>query len=109
MYQEDIVLVERDYKGEYERFALTETQFFEEFGFIPVCSGTETLSPFVHIWFEPNVCVGDSEWETFFTDMEEGLPQSDVENGNLAYVRADLMPDGWLKNEVIKYECNDFS
>ena len=90
------ILVERDYKGEYERFALTPEEFEKEFpetykDFGPIEeSNTDTLKPFVHIWFAPCV-VGDAAWIEHFTDMEQGLPPSDIENGNLAYVREDFM------------------
>lgn len=91
------ILVERDYKGEYERFALTPEEFEKEFpetvakGAWPVHEAdTDTIAPLVHIWFAPCV-VGDAAWIEHFTDMEQGLPPSDIENGNLAYVREDFM------------------
>lgn len=90
------ILVERDYKGEYERFALTPEEFAAEFpetykDFGPIDeSNTDTLKPFVHIWFEPCV-VGDAAWQQHFSDMEWGLPASDVEAGNVASVREDMM------------------
>ena len=90
------ILVERDYKGQYERFALTPKEFQEEYpdtykNFGPiVMAHTDTIAPLVHIWFEPTV-VGSPEWNRHFTDMEWGLSQSDIESGNLAYVREDFM------------------
>ena len=91
------ILVERDYKGEYERFALTPEEFEKEFpetvakGSWPVReANTDTLAPLVHIWFEPCV-VGDAAWSRHFTDMEWGLPESDVERGNVAYIREGFM------------------
>lgn len=98
-YEEKIgikaILVERDYKGVYERFALTPEEFektfpdtYKHFGPINE-SNSDTLKPMVHIWFSP-VVVGDSQWNDFFIDMEEGLPDSDIEAGNLAYIRDDL-------------------
>ena len=85
------ILVEMDYKGYYERFALTPEEFEKEFPktyahFGPIEEGnSDTLRPMVHIWFEPCV-VGDGAWKRHFTDMEEGLPESDIESGNLAYI-----------------------
>lgn len=84
------ILVELDYKGYYGRFALTEEEFkkfypntYKNFG----CDeGTDTLRPFVHIWFK-KTRVGSEDWINFFTDMSWGLPESDVENENLAYVK----------------------
>lgn len=90
------ILVERDYKGQYERFALTPEEFENEFpdtyqNFGPIEeSNTDTLRPLVHIWFAPCV-VGDETWQRHFSDMEYGLPESDIEAGNLAYVREDMM------------------
>ena len=85
------VLVEMDYKGYYERFALTPEEFekefpetFERFGPIEE-SNSDTLKPFVHIWFKSCV-VGDGAWDRHFTDMADGLPESDIESGNLAYI-----------------------
>lgn len=89
------ILVERDYKGEYERFALTEEEFQREFPetyahFGPIKnSNADTLRPLVHIWFCP-CFVGDEVWTRFFTDMADGLPDSDIERGNLATVNKDL-------------------
>ena len=88
------ILVERDYKGEYERFALTPDEFkaqfpetYETFGIAE--ANSDTLKPLVHIWFAP--CeVGDQTWNKFFTDMESGLPDSDVESGNVATIREDF-------------------
>lgn len=83
------ILVELDYKGYYERFALTEAEFkrfypntYKNLG----CEeGTDTLKPLVHIWFKKTK-VESNDWTNFFTDMAWGLPDSDVENGNLAYI-----------------------
>ena len=92
------ILVERDYKGTYERFALTPEEFRKEFPevFENTTNGeitetdTFTLSPLVHIWFSPTV-VNSRMWKKFFTSMTWGLPSIDVECGNLAYVRIDFM------------------
>ena len=93
---EDAILVELDYKGYYSRFALTEEEFkkeypetYESFGPITIAD-TDTIKPMVHIWFCP--CkVGDEKWNRHFTDMEYGLPDSDIEDGNLAYVDPEKM------------------
>lgn len=83
------ILVELDYKGNYERFALTEAEFkrfypntYQTLG----CEeGFDTLKPFVHIWFK-KTRVGSENWVNFFTDMSWGLSESDIKNGNLAYI-----------------------
>lgn len=83
------ILVELDYKGYYERFALTEAEFkkfypniYKNFG----CDeGTDTLRPFVHIWFKKTHTESE-DWINFFTDMSWGLPESDIKHRNLAYV-----------------------
>lgn len=86
------ILVERDYEGKYERFALTPDEFKVQFPetFRPINQpNSDTISPLVHIWFAP--CeVGDDTWNEFFTDMKVGLPNSDIESGNLATIREDL-------------------
>lgn len=90
------ILVEMDYKGSYERFALTPEEFEKEFPdtfktFDPIKeSNSDTLKPLVHIWFKPCV-VGDDAWERHFTDMKWGLPESDIEAGNLAYIDREQM------------------
>ena len=101
----DAILVQRDYKGEYERFALTPDEFKEEFPEVSKLiwpieeANTHTLRPLVHIWYSP-VKVGDEQWNAFFTDMEDGLPYGDISNGNLAYIRDDFM--GELKQYLPK-------
>lgn len=89
------IIVEQDYKGEYERFALTPDEFKEQFpetyeAFGPINQpNSDTISPLVHIWFAP--CeVGDDTWNKFFTDMASGLPESDIAIGNIATVREDF-------------------
>lgn len=92
----EAILVERDYKGTYERYALTPEEFKNEYPdtyeklFITGESNTDTIGPMVHIYFEPCV-VGDDAWNTFFTDMTWGLPESDIASGNHAYIREDFM------------------
>lgn len=105
------ILVEMDYKGYYERFALTPEEFKEEFpdtyeNFGPIEeSNSDTLRPFVHIWFEPCV-VGDELWNDFFTDMELGLPESDIESGNLAYIDKDQMQSlSKYLEDISVYHC----
>ena len=79
------ILIERDYKGIYERFALTPDEFIAEFPDIAniTTQGTYTISPMVHIWYSPCI-VGDNMWNLFFTDMTWGLPDTDINIGNLA-------------------------
>lgn len=85
------ILIERDYKGIYERFALTPDEFIAEFPDIAniTTQGTNTISPMVHIWYSPCI-VGDNIWNLFFTDMTWGLPDTDINIGNLAYVNPNL-------------------
>lgn len=104
--QQKVILVEQDYKGEYERFALTVDEFREEYpetyaAFGPFegenSFGADTIKPLVHIWFQ-SCTVGDENWTKFFSDMEMGLPQSDIDNGNLATIRLDQF--GELKSYI---------
>ena len=85
------IVIERDYKGIYERFALTPEEFKEEYpGIINIATqDSYTISSMVHIWYCP--CdIGDDTWERFFSDMSWGLPCADIDTGNLAYIRYDL-------------------
>ena len=117
-----VFIVERDYKGEYERFALTHEEFEREFPstykqFGPFnkvvntlqndgalssfdCSDSDTLKPMVHIWF-CSTTIDSEVWTTFFEDMAWGLPQSDIDSGNLATIRLDLF--GELKMYISPY------
>ena len=87
------VLIEQDYKGYYGRYALTIEEFNKKFEFYlnegmeePCEDGdTYTLSFCVHIWYRLADIHGEA-WETFFTDLEWGLPDSDIEDGNLATI-----------------------
>ena len=88
----DCILVEIDAKGYYYRFALTlnefQTKYKKSRPDIPgaVEHGyTYTLRPMVHMWYMLTK-VGSTEWCNFFTDMTWGLPQSDIEAGNIACV-----------------------
>lgn len=91
------ILIEEDYKGSYERYALTPEEFNNEFAPClaegmphPSVEGESwTLRPLVHMWYEETT-IGSESWNNFFTDMEFGLPESDIENGNLAYIREDF-------------------
>ena len=103
----DAILVERNYKGELERFALTPNEFKEAFPEVANLSwpikeaDTHTLRPLVHIWFSP--CkVGDELWNTFFTDMQWGLSEGDLKDGYEAYIREDFM--GKLKKYLSETE-----
>ena len=99
--------MELDYKGHYKRYALTKEQFGEEFGDrlnedMPLPSRrpiTYTLRPLVHICYQLSR-IHDRDWFSFFFDMESGLPESDIESGNLAYIDETEMPDGQLKELV---------
>ena len=103
------ILVELDYKGSYSRFALTEDEFKDRYPetwkrFGPIREvNSDTISPLVHIWFAP-CTVGNMHWDKFFSDMTWGLPQSDVDNGNAAYV--DMEQFGSLKKYIQKDGVN---
>lgn len=92
------VIVERDYKGEYERYALSPEEFQREFGprleeDMPPADAeaqTYTLRPMVHVWYRLT-SVNSKEWAAFFTNMTSGLPESDIAAGNIAYIREDYM------------------
>lgn len=85
-------IVELDYKGGYSRFALTEKDFKEEYPNTDIErmreGDTDTLRPMVHIWAEETL-IGSDEWNRFFTDMDYGHPQSDIDIGNIAYIDRD--------------------
>lgn len=90
--KEKAIIVEQDYKDYYGRFALTREEFedsypetYEAFKDKMDVANTDTIKPLVHIWFK-EVEIDSDEWNTFFTDMEEGLPDSDIESGNTAYI-----------------------
>ena len=105
------VLVEMDYKGYYKRFALTVEEFKERFPETVDALGepseegcSDTIKPLVHIWYMI-ANVNSPLWVSFFTDMTWGLPDSDIESGNLAYIDLDecesLRP---LVQEFVKEE-----
>lgn len=101
-----VILVEEDYKSCYGRFALTEKEFEEKYpetykSFGPITeSNSDTLRPMVHIWFCPTT-IGSPEWNRFFTDMADGLPDTDIENYNLAYI--DLRECESLKDDIMPF------
>lgn len=89
MKNKAVILVELDYKGNYERFALTEAEFKkfypDTYKTLGCDEGSDTLRPLVHIWFKKTHTESE-DWINFFTDMTWGLPESDIKNGNLAYI-----------------------
>ncbi len=101
------VIIEIDYKGSYERFALTPDEFADRFrGYIlegmsaPVPEGsTFTLRPLVHAWYMLTE-VGSASWNEFFTEKASSLPESDMRSGNFARVSLDDMKS--LKEDVEK-------
>ena len=110
---EKAILIEMDYKGSYGRYALTPEEFRAEFAeelsggmAEPGEEESFTLSPMVHMWYK-EAEIGGELWENFFTDMEEGLPESDIENGNLAYISMDDMKS--LKKYLPGEKENDLS
>lgn len=86
------IIIEIDDKGYYSRYALTIDEFKQEFQNKdpdipdPTENGDSyTLCPLVHMWYKI-VEVGDNDWNTFFTDMLWGLPETDIETNNEAYI-----------------------
>lgn len=123
--KEPVVIIELDYKASYNRYALTLQEFYEEFENrleedMPgpsEQSTSYTLRPMIHVWYEL-VEVGSPHWEKFFTDMEDGLPEGDIQKGNLAHIGfedlrslADVVIDTALHHNEIKIlsygECPD--
>lgn len=104
--REPVVIVELDYKGSYNRYALTLQEFIDEFDELiqkdmprPTEQGDSyTLRPLVHMWYKL-VEIGNSYWKKFFTDMAFELPESDIEKGNLAHLDFENLKS--LKDEVI--------
>ena len=92
-----VVIIERDYKGEFERFALTGVEFFlkygNEYADMPEPNDTYqsyTLKPMVHVCYRLTT-INSAEWNRFFTDMQYGLSESDIANRVKAHIRLDLM------------------
>ena len=102
------VIVEIDYKGSYERFALTPDEFSEVFKnyilegmSVPTREGsTFTLRPLVHAWYMLTE-VGSLTWNEFFSERTCGLPESDAHSGNYAYISLDDTLS--LKEDVEKF------
>lgn len=89
----DAVIIEENYKGYYKRYALTPDEFYSEFenrlkedmpypDEVPM---NYTLRPMVHLWYKKTQ-IASNEWNNFFTNMAWGLSDSDIEDGNLAYI-----------------------
>ena len=103
------VLCELDNKAYYERYALTPEEFSNMFADriakgmpLPRDKGDSwTLRPMVHIWYR-TAEVNSPDWETFFTDMADGIPDSDIECGNLAYVCSYHAVS--FRDKLLKYE-----
>ena len=102
------VIIEIDYKGSYERFALTPGEFSEVFkDYIPEGiseptreGSTFTLRPLVHAWYMLTE-VGGVNWNEFFSERACGLPESDVRSGNIARVSFDDTLS--LKEDIEKF------
>jgi len=100
-----VMLVERDYKGIYERYALTFDEFAMEYPVLwsdikqkkSILQDSYTEQPLVHIWYCPT-SVGSTEWIRFFTDMSWGMSESDIEQKNFASIRLDLAQS--LRNDI---------
>lgn len=89
--KEKVVLVERDYKGCYERFALTQEEFYRSYPDVATDKddGVYYEKPMVNIWFKKTE-IKSPEWIRFFSDMTYEIPESDVDAGNVASIRYDL-------------------
>lgn len=107
------VLIEQDYKGCYERYALTLEEFrndFERFldDMLPP-TNTEgniyTIRPGVHLWYKQTT-IGSPEWDEFFTDLSSGLPDSDINDTNLAHVEYEYMNEliGEVRKTIYKHK-----
>jgi len=86
------VIIELDYKASYSRFALTSDEFKAKYLAEnpdmnpPTETGDSyTLKHLVHLWYKL-VDIDGRDWNTFFTDMSWGLPETDIEANNLAYI-----------------------
>lgn len=82
------IIIEKDYKGYFIRYALTQKDFTRRFPDFPAPTRvweSDTLRPLVHISYTETE-LNSPLWKTFFTDMAWELPESDIESGNLAYV-----------------------
>jgi len=90
------VLVEENYKGYYKRYALTLSEFeltfyrclMDDMYKPSETAETYTLRPGVHLWYMLT-SVNSDDWNIFFTDMAWGLPESDIDNDNLATIDKD--------------------
>lgn len=104
------VLIEVDRKGYFQRYALTPKEFHETFAErlqngMPKSQDkwqNYELRPMVHMWY-CEASVGDDLWNTFFTDMEYGLSEGDIESGNLAYIERNEMQS--LSQYLPNMEC----
>ncbi len=87
--EHNVFLVELNYKGDLIRYALTEDDFKKEYPQVDIekirNGDSETIKPLVHIWVKKTNSHSE-EWVRFFSDMSYGLAESDIENGNLAYI-----------------------
>lgn len=98
MTMKTAILIEINYKGSIERFALDQKEILtdypriiEEAGHWPILMpGSYTSTPMVHVYYKP-CAVGSEEWNKFFTDMTYGLGKA----SNKAYVRKDLFKSLW--------------
>ena len=90
------IIIEMNDKGYYKRYALTPEEFEAEFenrldDDMPEASEeaeSYTLRVGVHMWYKLTT-IRSKEWDRFFTDMEYGLPDCDIEDGNLATIDMD--------------------
>lgn len=92
-----VVIIERDYKGSFERFALTGAEFFSKYAISnpdmpePMqMYQSYTLKPMVHLNYRLTT-IGSIEWNRFLSDMQYGLSESDIDNHVKANIRLDLM------------------
>lgn len=105
---EQVILWERFYAGNFERIALSPEEFdavmeyckcevrsadasndWREYG----CPGEVTI-------YVRSALVGDDVWSKFFSDMQYGLPESAVAEGKFSAVRVDQM--GKMRDYIAK-------
>ena len=100
------VIIERDYKGIFERYALprdTFVQWYPDSAAPTEDSNTDTISPLVHLWYQV-VEVGGEMWSTFFTDMTWGLEHEGEDGADEAYIRWSYVDPDLVEYVVLSRE-----
>lgn len=108
MNENKAVLMERDYKGCIERFALTPLEFEKEYASArpdmpkPQDGGCAwCIRPMVYLWYALTD-IGSQMWNTFFTDMTWGQTEGDIESGNLPSLAPHLAES--LRGEIETFQ-----